>query len=73
MNDQMKVTVEQEKPDYPCLKKSETGLIVFFSGKNTGVCVSSDGYTRLGQYNSGYNGWNEEVFTSFVGKVTLEN
>lgn len=66
----MKSTVQQGKPDYPCIKISESGLVVLFSRKSCGMSLVADGMTKAGAYD---HAWNDEAFKPLVGAVTLEN
>jgi len=73
----MKSTItENKKPafvkTYPYIGKSaSTGLIVLFTGENTGMVVGNTGQYELGHYDR--NGWPEYNFFPFDGKVVLEN
>jgi len=55
---------------YPCLKESETGAIVLFFAKNSGVSVCKSYHNDVGEYS---NTWLESDFIPFHGTVTLVN
>ena len=69
--------VEQEKKmtAYPCLKISDTGMVVLFIRPNTGVVVApNDNNFPCGWGMGGYNiCWNEPEFHIYNGKVVLQN
>ena len=66
---------EQEPAEatYPCLKKSNGGLVVLFTDEETGTVVVPDGFSDLGYY---HEGWDECGSFTILPKgqsITLEN
>ena len=62
-----------EETKYPCLKVYEdTGRVILFTGKNTGVIVHDEDYVNgfMGEYS---DGWVENNFVMFNGKIELSN
>jgi len=72
----IKVTINKkevpEKSEYPCLKRSKDGVIVYFNAPREGLVVQGIGelYNKPGTY---LTVWYEDNFTPFNGTVTLEN
>lgn len=72
----MKVEVNQKevepKSEYPCLKISNTKLIILFTSSKTGIVIQPD---KNGLYTVGEYGidWIESKFTPFTGTITLSN
>jgi len=65
------VKAEEKKADeYPCLKISDFGQIVYFTGPKTGVKLTGGEYYKDGHL---LQDWAEYNFKPFNGTVTLEN
>ena len=65
-------TPKTTQPKYPYIGilKNDPELVVFFTGKNEGVCISTgDSNNTVGQYSSD---WNEERFDPLDGSITWE-
>ena len=65
-------TPKTKQPKYPYIGifKSGPELVVFFTRKNEGVCISTgDSNNTVGQYSSD---WNEERFDPLDGFITWE-
>lgn len=68
-------STKTDKPsdaEYPCLMASKySGSVALFTARDTGTMVHVVGTMhRLGEYS---DDWDVESFTSYTGKVTLEN
>ena len=61
----------EEKPEYPCLKIGDDGVIILFNSYKCG-CVVAPGEDNcpIGDYS---DEWVEEAFIPFSGSVTLRN
>lgn len=64
------VVKEKEKPEFPCLMKSECNVVLFVKPScGTVVHVYHLSYA-LGEY---HTAWNMDNFKPYVGEVTLSN
>jgi hypothetical protein len=70
----MKVEINEKETQgevkYPCLMKSEKGLIVLFNAPECGIVLKGNDVHERGHYSSN---WNMDSFEPFNGTITLSN
>lgn len=59
------------QPEYPCLKKGSTGVVVLFTEPNKGLVLKSGSTTyKVGNYS---DDWNEHSFTLYPNIILISN
>jgi len=61
----------KQKTTYPCIKRATDGMIVLFTGPNTGTMICSNGISGL-EIGNNDNCWTESEFTETLREYTIK-
>lgn len=65
-----KIKKEIKQKEFPCMKKANGGLVVFFYKNECGIAIKENAMHPLGEYRSD---WNMEHFVPFFGTIEFSN